>query len=85
MEEKYRPLKPFSYFGYNLLFSLPVIGLIFLIIFSFNEKNINRRNFARSFFCGYAILLIIVVILFVLNFFFVGVTFKDIIEEIMYY
>ena len=85
MEEKYRPLKPFSYFGYNLLFSLPVIGLIFLIIFSFNDKNINRRNFARSFFCGYAILLIIVVILFVLNFFFVGVTFKDIIEEIMYY
>ncbi len=85
MEEKYRPLKPFSYFGYNLLFSLPVIGLIFLIIFSFNDKNINRRNFARSFFCGYAILLIIAVILFVLNFFFVGVTFKDIIEEIMYY
>ena len=85
MEEKYRPLKPFSYFGYNLLFSLPVIGLIFIIIFSFNDKNINRRNFARSFFCGYAILLIIAVILFVLNFFFVGVTFKDIIEEIMYY
>ncbi len=52
MEEKYRPLSPWAYFGYSLLFGIPLIGLIFLLIFSFNSRNINRRNFARSFFCS---------------------------------
>ena len=81
MEEKYRPLKPISYFGYNILFSLPVIGFVFLVIFSFNDKNINRRNFARSYFCGYAIVLAIVLILFLLNLFIFGLSFAEIIEE----
>ncbi len=81
MEEKYRPLKPFAYFGYNLLFSVPIIGFVFLIIFSFNNKNINRRNYARSFFCGYAVVLIFALILFLLNLFIFGVSFAEIIEE----
>lgn len=52
MEEKYRPLSPWAYFGYSLLFGLPIIGFVFLLVFSFNSRNINRRNFARSFFCA---------------------------------
>jgi len=63
LPEEYRPLSPWAYFGYQLLFAVPLIGLIFLIIFSFSNKNINRRNFARSHFCGYVLLLIIVAIL----------------------
>ena len=39
-----------DYIKYNLLFLIPIVGLIFLIIFSFDKKNINRRNYAQSFF-----------------------------------
>lgn len=51
------PLSPWAYFGYAILFSIPLIGVIALIVCSFSNKNINRRNFARSFFC-YLVLLI---------------------------
>ena len=51
-ERKYRPISAWGYFGYGLLFSIPVVGFIMAIVFSFNNKNINRRNFARSYFCG---------------------------------
>ncbi len=56
LPEKYRPLGAWAYFGYSILFSIPVIGFIFLIIFSFSSGNINRRSFARSYFCVYLIL-----------------------------
>lgn len=45
------PLSPWAYLGYSILFSIPLIGLISLIVLAFSNKNINRRNFARSFFC----------------------------------
>ena len=61
--ENMKPLSPWAYIGYNILFSLPVIGLIFLIIFSLNDKNINRRNYARSFFCMYIIAFVVIIIL----------------------
>ena len=69
-ESKYRPLSPWAYFGYTVLFSLPLIGLVMLFVFSFSNKNINRRNFARSYFCALALVLIIAVIIFVLNYIF---------------
>lgn len=49
LPEEYRPLGPWSYFWLEILFMIPVIGFIFLIIFSFKRSNINRRNFARSY------------------------------------
>ena len=47
---KYRPISPWGYWGYQLLFSIPVAGFILMIIYAFNKDNINRRNFARSYF-----------------------------------
>lgn len=67
MEEKYRPLSPWTYFGYNILFSIPLIGIICLIIFSLSDENINRRNYARSFFCIYLIIIIFVILIFALG------------------
>ena len=65
--EENRPLGPWAYFGYGLLFSIPVIGFILLIVFSFAGKNVNRKNFARSYWCWailvLALILIAVVIL----------------------
>lgn len=63
LPNEYRPLSAWAYFGYNLLFSIPLIGFILLIIFSFDSSNINRRNYARSFFCGLLISLIFIIIM----------------------
>ena len=52
LPEHLRPLSPWSYFGLQILYIVPIIGFIFLIIFSFKKSNINRRNFTRSYWCG---------------------------------
>ena len=62
MPVEYRPLSPMTYFLYNVLFMIPVIGFISVIIFSLSNANINRRNLARSFFCVYGFLLIAITI-----------------------
>lgn len=64
---EYTPISAWGYFGYNFLFSIPIVGLIFLIIFSFDSSNINRRNYARSFFIIY--LLIAIIFIFLIIFF----------------
>ncbi len=61
------PLSPWAYFGLKILFAIPIVGFIFLIIFSCKSDNINRRNFARSYWCDliiYAVILLIYVIIF---------------------
>ncbi len=60
---KYRPLSAWAYFWYSILFGIPLVGLICLIVFSFSGSNINRRSFARSYFCIYIIVAVVIVIL----------------------
>ncbi len=55
-----RPLSPWAYFGFSLLFSIPVIGLILLIVLSFAPRNVNLKNFARSYWCAIALVVVIV-------------------------
>ena len=80
----YKPLNPWLYFGLSLLFSIPVIGFIFLIIFSLDDSNFNRRNFARSYWCrlivgfGVALLLIVLLLAF-------GFSAADVLSEMMFY
>ena len=57
---EYKPLSPWAYWGLSLLFSVPVVGLVFLIIFSIKKTNINRRNFARSYWISLILMLIII-------------------------
>ncbi len=62
--EKYRPISMWGYFGYQILFSIPIVGFIFLVVFALGgTKNVNKRNFARSYFCYLIILIIIMTIL----------------------
>lgn len=61
---EFKPLGAWAYFGLTILFSIPVIGLICLIVFSFSDANINRRNFARSYWIGLLIVLILLLIAF---------------------
>ena len=53
-----RPLSPWTYVGLTILYNIPVIGLIFLLIHTFSKKNLNRRNYARSFWCWLVIALL---------------------------
>ena len=57
---QYAPLSPWAYFGLQILFSIPIVGFVFLIVFSISSGNINRRNFARSYWC---LLIIVAVVL----------------------
>ena len=48
---EYRPISMWGYFGYTILFCIPVLGLILATVWSLGAGNINLRNFARSQFC----------------------------------
>ncbi len=62
----YKPLGAWAYFGLQLLFSLPLVGFICLIVFSFDNGNIHRRNFARSYWCRFLIQVIFIILIVVL-------------------
>lgn len=68
--EEYKPISMWGYLGYEILFSLPIVGLVLLIVFSVGgTKNRNLKNFARSYFC----FLLIVILLIILILFLFGV------------
>ena len=63
IDPRYKPLTAWQYFGLQLLFAVPVVGFVFLIVFSFSPANINRRSFARSYFCSFILFALITIIL----------------------
>ena len=66
--EEYRPISMWGYFGYSILFSIPFVGIILICIFSFGgSRNINLRNYARSYFCWLIIAAIIFVLMLMLG------------------
>lgn len=66
--EEYKPISMWGYFGYEILFSIPCIGWILLIVFAFGgTKNVNLRNFARSYFCFLIVSLVLIGILVLLG------------------
>lgn len=61
---EYKPISMWGYFGYEILFSIPLIGFICLIVFALAANNKNVKNFARSYFC----MLILTIVFFVVIF-----------------
>jgi hypothetical protein len=54
-----KPIGAWGYFGWSLLFSVPIVGFILLIVFSVGgTDNLNLRNFARSYWCSLLVALI---------------------------
>ena len=72
LPKEYRPISAWGYVWINILFSIPLIGLICLIAFCFSDANIARRNYARSFFAALLLLVIIAVVGFVALYFIFG-------------
>lgn len=62
LPENLEPLSPWRYFLLEILYAIPIIGWIFLIIHAISDKNINQRNFARSYFCIYIVVILIFII-----------------------
>lgn len=48
--------------GYGILFTLPVIGWILAIVFALNDDNLNRRNFARGYWCMVLVVVILSIV-----------------------
>ena len=49
LPREYKPVSIWGYVGYEVLFSLPLVGLILMFIFSFSgTDNVNLKNFARG-------------------------------------
>lgn len=83
--ESHKPLSPWAYVGYQLLFSIPLVGFILLIVFSLqSDGNINRRNFARSYWCAALIGVVFAVIVVILAIAF-GSSLAALVESGMYY
>ena len=62
--DKYQPISMWGYFGYELLFAIPVIGFIVLLVFAFGgTANVHVKNFARSKFCVFIIWAIMIAVL----------------------
>lgn len=54
-----KPISMWGYFGYQILFALPVVGWIIALVLAFGARNVNVRNFARSYFCVLILALIL--------------------------
>ncbi len=65
---EYRPISTWEYFGYEVLFNIPFIGLIVLIIFALGgTKNVNLKNLAKSKFCLMVVTLAIIGVVFLIG------------------
>ena len=62
---KYAVVSTGGFFGFYILFAIPVVGWLICIIMAFTAKNLNRRNLARA----TLILLIIGIVLSIVGYF----------------
>ena len=69
---QYKPISAWGYIGYQILYSIPIIGFIFLIVNALGASNVNVKNFARSYFCIIMLVIIVFAILGLVG----GVTFS---------
>ena len=70
MQDNYdqnRLITPWGYVGYSLLFSIPIVGLICVLVFPFRSYPC-RKNYARSFLIIFIIAIVLAVILFATGF-----------------
>ena len=47
-EKMYKPISPLGYIGFQILYAIPIVGLILAVVLAFAPKNENIKNFARA-------------------------------------
>jgi drug/metabolite transporter (DMT)-like permease len=62
LPSQFRVLSPWAYFGLQILYGIPVVGFIFLLIHTFSSANLNRRSFARSYWCGLILVAVVAIV-----------------------
>lgn len=77
-EEKFKTVKVSTYFWLNLVFAIPVIGLIINLIVAFAPKNKNIKNFAKS----KLVWLLIAIIIFIIGFIITLVAGGSVLEQL---
>ena len=63
-----KPISAWGYLGFQLLWAIPVVGWLLWLCAALFAKNQNKKNFARSYFCAFVLLLIVAVIMVALVF-----------------
>ena len=63
----YRPLGAWTYWVLRIVFLIPIVGFIIALVLAFSAENINLRNYARSFFCTFAVAFIFIFIFLVVG------------------
>ncbi|MBQ7173508.1 MAG: hypothetical protein IJR88_05275 [Clostridia bacterium] len=64
LPNEFQPLSPWTYFWLNVLYNIPIIGLIVLIIHAIGSPNVNKKNYARSHFCILVLIAIVALVIF---------------------
>ena len=75
------PIKPMGYIMLNILYMIPIIGLIMILAHSASYKNLNRRNYARS----YLIVIVLIIAIAAALIYFLKIDVIAIIENITGY
>lgn len=70
-----------AFFGFGILFSIPVVGFILIMVMSFAPKNKTLKNFARSYLIWYIIAIAIALIVLIFSLV-LGIS---IVDEFSYY
>ena len=60
-----KPISSWGYVGYNFLWSIPVVGFILWIVACFNSAKPNVKNYARSIFISYVLIIAINIVAFI--------------------
>ena len=64
LPDKYKPMGAWGYWAWTIIYSFPIVGFFFMIINSFRNSSIARRNHARSQFCSWILIIFILGITF---------------------
>ena len=57
-----KPISAWGHVGYSILWAIPVVGWIIWFCMALGSRNQNKKNYARSKFCGIVALVLFVVV-----------------------
>ena len=82
---EYKPISAWGYVGFNILYSIPVIGWLVFLCHVLSPNASSHRSYARSFLCMLLVSLILVAVLAIAGYAFIMIGFGgiDAFKEVM--